>query len=245
MLSTFAVEKIPPPLPLPIKSANLIRIPISTLFFSSPLFTLPSPEIDVVTPKRETAQREMERRIVAQLLTSMDDLARQLPPGSPPVLVLGATNRPDSIDPAVRRAGRFDREFGLNVPSMAAREEILRVLCEPMRLADDTDFQRLARHTPGFVGADLKALVSEAGLNAISRAFHALAEPAALAPSAATGVAADEAVNAMDVDTQGEEQGDESEMAASAAFESGQTVADDIAAVARPLASNKMDTALR
>ena len=115
---------------------------------------------------------------MAQLLTSMDDLARLLPPGSPPVLVLGATNRPDSIDPAVRRAGRFDREFGLNVPSLGAREEILRVLCEPMRLAEDTDFLKLARNTPGFVGADLKALVSEAGLNAISRAFHAIAAPA-------------------------------------------------------------------
>ena len=183
---------------------------------------------------------------MAQLLTSMDDLARQLPPGSPPVLVLGATNRPDSIDPAVRRAGRFDREFGLNVPSMAAREEILRVLCEPMRLADDTDFQRLARHTPGFVGADLKALVSEAGLNAISRAFHALAEPpSSVAPAAASVAAADEAVTAMDVDTQSEERGEEVAASADVALESGQAVADETVAVARTLASKRMDTGLR
>ena len=79
-------------------------------------------EIDAITPKRETAQREMERRIVAQLLTCMDGLAWESNDGKP-VIVLGATNRPDSLDPALRRAGRFDHEIGLGVPDEAGREQ--------------------------------------------------------------------------------------------------------------------------
>ena len=77
-------------------------------------------EIDAITPKRESAQREMERRIVAQFLTCMDDLADE---GSKPVIVIGATNRPDSLDSALRRAGRFDHEIGLGVPNEDARME--------------------------------------------------------------------------------------------------------------------------
>jgi len=83
-------------------------------------------EIDAITPKRETAAREMERRIVAQLLTSMDALAFDKTDGKA-VLVIGATNRPDSLDPALRRAGRFDREIALNVPDEHARARILKV----------------------------------------------------------------------------------------------------------------------
>ncbi|EDQ92319.1 uncharacterized protein MONBRDRAFT_4780 [Monosiga brevicollis MX1] len=119
-------------------------------------------EIDVITPKRETAQREMERRIVAQLLTCLDGLAMHADEDQLyPVMVLGATNRPDSIDPALRRAGRFDREI-----CMSARVHILHVMADKMRLASDVDFQHLATLTPGYVGADLKALVNEAGINA-------------------------------------------------------------------------------
>jgi ribosome biogenesis ATPase len=141
--------------------------------FFLPLPLIPA-EIDVITPRRDTASKEMERRIVAQLLSSLDDLQEQLPVGAPPVVVLGATNRPDAIDPALRRAGRFDREFALNVPGLAAREQILRVLCQPLRLEEDLDFAVLARSTPGYVGADLKALVTEAGLSAMTRAFGVL-----------------------------------------------------------------------
>jgi len=83
-------------------------------------------EIDAITPKREVAVREMERRIVAQLLTCMDDIASDKT-GGKPVIVIGATNRPDSIDPALRRAGRFDREIALNVPDEHARARILQV----------------------------------------------------------------------------------------------------------------------
>ena len=125
-------------------------------------------EVDCISTKRETAAREMERRIVSQLVSCLDDLS-----GSPgcEVVVIGATNRPDSLDPALRRAGRFDREIGLGIPDQAAREKILAVLCRQMRLQPGTDLARLALLTPGYVGADLTSLTREAGLAAVSRVF--------------------------------------------------------------------------
>ncbi|KAA8895903.1 P-loop containing nucleoside triphosphate hydrolase protein [Sphaerosporella brunnea] len=130
-------------------------------------------EIDAITPKRESAQREMERRIVAQMLTCMDDLRPENNEGRP-VLIIGATNRPDSLDPALRRAGRFEKEICLTVPDEEAREKIIRVLCQKLRLSGDFDFRMLAKKTPGFVGADLSALTAEAGRAAINRIFQTL-----------------------------------------------------------------------
>ncbi|KTW26720.1 hypothetical protein T552_02726 [Pneumocystis carinii B80] len=130
-------------------------------------------EIDVVTPKRENAQREMERRIVAQLLTCMDDLSLDKT-GGKPVLIIGATNRPDSLDPALRRAGRFDHEICLNVPSEIGREKILRTLLKKVRLSGDFDYKKLAKMTPGYVGADLSSLVTTSGIVAIKRIFRLL-----------------------------------------------------------------------
>ncbi|KAJ1650757.1 Ribosome biogenesis ATPase rix7 [Dispira simplex] len=128
-------------------------------------------EIDAITPKRETAQREMERRIVAQLLTCMDDLSWDKTDYKP-VLIIGATNRADALDPALRRAGRFDREICMTVPDETARENILNVLCAKLRVAGDFDFRDLARKTPGYVGADLSALTSAAGMIAVKRIFQ-------------------------------------------------------------------------
>jgi len=85
-------------------------------------------EIDAITPKRESAQREMEKRIVAQMLTCMDDLTLKKT-GGKAVIVIGATNRPDSLDPALRRAGRFDREICLNVPDEVGREKCITPDC--------------------------------------------------------------------------------------------------------------------
>ncbi|KAI8800893.1 ribosome biogenesis ATPase RIX7 [Cladochytrium replicatum] len=130
-------------------------------------------EIDAITPKRDTAQREMERRIVAQLLTCMDDLAHEAESGRP-VMIIGATNRPDSLDPALRRAGRFDREIGLSVPDEQARKRILEKLCSRLRLGGDVDCAQLAKLTPGYVGADLNALTSEAGMVAVKRIFETM-----------------------------------------------------------------------
>ncbi|PWY83300.1 AAA-domain-containing protein [Aspergillus sclerotioniger CBS 115572] len=130
-------------------------------------------EIDAITPKRESAQREMEKRIVAQLLTCMDDLALEKTDGKP-VIVLAATNRPDSLDAALRRGGRFDKEINMTVPSEPVREQILRALTRKLRLADDLDFKTLAKRTPGFVGADLNDLVATAGSAAIKRYLELL-----------------------------------------------------------------------
>ncbi|KAJ9127332.1 hypothetical protein QFC24_000739 [Naganishia onofrii] len=127
-------------------------------------------EVDAITPKRETAQREMEKRIVGQLLTCMDDLATN----AEHVSVIAATNRPDSLDPALRRAGRFDREIEMGVPGIEAREEILKVLCSKLRLSAEIDYHALAMATPGYVGADLTALTAAAGLNAVKRVFEDL-----------------------------------------------------------------------
>ncbi|EJD54938.1 AAA-domain-containing protein [Auricularia subglabra TFB-10046 SS5] len=132
-------------------------------------------EIDAVTPKRESAQREMERRIVAQFLTCMDDLAWEKN-NNKPVIVIGATNRPDSLDAALRRAGRFDHEISMGVPDEEAREQILRVLSSKLRLSGDFDFKQLAKATPGYVGADLAALTGAAGVIAVKRIFQQISD---------------------------------------------------------------------
>ncbi|KAI9678181.1 MAG: hypothetical protein M1817_006126 [Caeruleum heppii] len=132
-------------------------------------------EIDAITPKRESAQREMEKRIVAQMLTCMDDLALEKTDGKP-VIIIAATNRPDSLDPALRRAGRFNKEINLSVPDEAAREKILHALTRKLRLSGSFDFRQLAKMTPGFVGADLNDLVSTAGVAATQRMFELLKE---------------------------------------------------------------------
>ncbi|KAJ0394969.1 hypothetical protein P43SY_010125 [Pythium insidiosum] len=130
-------------------------------------------EIDAITPKRETSQRGMEKRIVAQLLTSTDSL-NLANTGGKPVLIIGATNRPDALDSALRRAGRFDREICLGIPDEAARERILQVLSSKMKLAGDFDFKAIARRTPGFVGADLVSLTKEAAVIAVNRIFSTM-----------------------------------------------------------------------
>jgi len=125
-------------------------------------------EIDAITPKRDSAGREMERRIVAQMLTCMDELQNKF------VVVMGCTNRPDALDPALRRAGRFDREISMGIPDEPARARILTKMVSGMRLSGDIDVASLARLTPGYVGADLLALAKEAALNAVTRAFATL-----------------------------------------------------------------------
>ncbi|KAI9711068.1 MAG: hypothetical protein M1812_007262 [Candelaria pacifica] len=134
-------------------------------------------EIDAITPKREGAQREMEKRIVAQMLTCMDELALEKTDGKA-VIVLAATNRPDSLDPALRRDGRFDTEINLSIPSEPVREQILRTLTRRMKLGE-IDFPSLAKKTPGFVGADLNGLVTTAGAVALKRSIEIMKTQAA------------------------------------------------------------------
>ncbi|NXK86790.1 NVL protein, partial [Formicarius rufipectus] len=134
---------------------------------SSAPFILFIDEIDAITPKREVASKDMERRIVAQFLTCMDELNNVA--ATTQVLVIGATNRPDSLDPALRRAGRFDREICLGIPDEGAREKILRTLCRKLKLPECFEFGHLARLTPGYVGADLMALCREAAMCTVNR----------------------------------------------------------------------------
>lgn len=117
-------------------------------------------EVDAIAPKRETSQSQMEKRIVAQLLVCMDELERDT---SKPVMVLATTNRPDSIDPALRRGGRFDTEINIGVPNEQVRQSILKAQTRNTPLADNVDFKRLAKMSAGFVGADLHDFVGKAG----------------------------------------------------------------------------------
>lgn len=121
-------------------------------------------EIDSIGPKRSEVPSETERRLVAQLLTLMDGLKPR-----ENVVVIGATNRPDALDEALRRPGRFDRELVVGVPDREGRQQILQIHTRGMPLADCVDLQELARVTHGFVGADLGALCREAALESLRR----------------------------------------------------------------------------
>ena len=121
-------------------------------------------ELDALAPRRAESGGEVERRIVGQVLALMDGLASR---GQ--VVLIGATNQPNALDPAVRRPGRFDREIGLRVPDVRGRIEILRIHSKDAALASDVDLARIAQLTPGFVGADLEALCREAAMIALRR----------------------------------------------------------------------------
>lgn len=121
-------------------------------------------ELDAIAPKREETQGETERRTVAQLLTLMDGLKSR---GQ--VVVIGATNRPDSLDQALRRPGRFDREIEIGVPDSDEREEILEIHTRNMPLAEDVNLHKIASTTHGFVGADLESLCKEAAMRVVRR----------------------------------------------------------------------------
>ena len=121
-------------------------------------------ELDSIAPKREEVTGEVERRVVAQLLTMMDGLEER---GQ--VIVIAATNRVDSVDPALRRPGRFDREIEIGVPDVQDRQEIFNIHTRGMPLADDVDIERLSNETHGFVGADIASLAKEGAMKALRR----------------------------------------------------------------------------
>lgn len=123
-------------------------------------------EIDTISSNRVNAGKDMERRIVAQLLICLDALR------DAQVIVIGATNRVDSLDPALRRVGRFDQEITLGIPDRSARGQILRIICSHLRLAEPFNYDEIAALTPGYVGADLLALASRSALYAIKRAYR-------------------------------------------------------------------------
>jgi transitional endoplasmic reticulum ATPase len=121
-------------------------------------------EIDAIAPKREEAFGDVEKRVVAQLLALMDGLSER---GN--VIVIGATNRPESVDPALRRPGRFDRELEVGVPNVEGRIEVLQIHTRGMPLADDINLKKLASELHGYTGADIKALCREAAMKAMKR----------------------------------------------------------------------------
>ena len=121
-------------------------------------------ELDSIAPKREDVSGEVERRVVAQLLTLLDGMQ-----GRDNVIVIGATNRPDAIDPALRRGGRFDRELEIGVPDKNGRSEIIGIHTRGMPISDDFEIEWLLDTTHGFVGADISALVREAAMKALRR----------------------------------------------------------------------------
>ena len=121
-------------------------------------------EIDSIAPKRDDTSGDVERRVVAQLLSLMDGLEERTE-----VVVIGATNRVDALDPALRRGGRFDREIEVGVPDKEGRTEILQVHTRGMPLAEGIDIEQYAENTHGFVGADIEQLAKEAAMNALRR----------------------------------------------------------------------------
>jgi len=121
-------------------------------------------ELDAIAPKREEVTGEVERRVVAQLLALMDGLG-----GRGNVIVIGATNRPGALDPALRRPGRFDREIEIGVPDKTARFEIMQIHTRGMPLAKDVDLKKLSEMTHGYTGADLAALCRETAMKALRR----------------------------------------------------------------------------
>ena len=121
-------------------------------------------EIDAIAPKREEVTGEVERRTVAQLLTLMDGLKSR---GQ--VMVIGATNRVDALDPAIRRPGRFDREIEIGVPDKDGRKEVLQIHTRSMPLEEDVDLDEIADVTHGFVGADIESLAKEAAMRVLRR----------------------------------------------------------------------------
>lgn len=128
-------------------------------------------EIDAIAPKREEmgGEKQVERRVVAQLLALMDGLESR---GE--IIVIGATNIPNSLDPALRRPGRFDRELAISIPDQRGRLEILHIHTRGMPLAEDVDLEKLSQITHGFVGADLEALCREAAMNALRKMMRSV-----------------------------------------------------------------------
>jgi transitional endoplasmic reticulum ATPase len=137
-------------------------------------------EIDAVAPKRAEVTGEVEKRVVAQLLSLMDGFVAR---GQ--VIVIGATNIPEVLDPALRRPGRFDREIEIGVPNTQARLQILKIHTRAMPLAADVDLKEVAEHSHGFVGADLEALGQEVGMIALRRFLSSV-------PLDTDGIAAEE-----------------------------------------------------
>jgi len=124
-------------------------------------------EVDTIAPKRDKANGESEKRIVSQMLTLMDGITAEKQ-----IMVVAATSKPNDIDGALRRFGRFSREIEITSPDENGRWEILKIKCRNMALADDVDLKKIAHDTHGYTGGDLAQLALEAGLQAVRGQLH-------------------------------------------------------------------------
>ncbi|KAM3939036.1 ATPase family gene 2 protein homolog A [Leptodactylus fuscus] len=155
-------------------------------------------ELDSLCPKREGAQNEVEKRVVASLLTLMDGIGSEQSQGQ--LLVLAATNRPDSLDPALRRPGRFDREIEIGVPNAHGRLDILqRILNKVPHQLKEEELTDLANSAHGYVGADLAALCQEAGSNALRRKLGEMGSPSDSDLAASVAISMNDFLQAMKV----------------------------------------------
>ena len=126
-------------------------------------------EIETIIGRRETANKEMERRIVAQIMTCIDDISEKQLKLNAPVFIIGATSKPEFIDSSMRRSGRFDVEIHIGFPTLEMREEMLKCITKNNKISNKINFGEIAKKTPGYLAADLQALCRAAGHNAINR----------------------------------------------------------------------------
>jgi ribosome biogenesis ATPase len=144
--------------------------------FSKVVETAPSilfiDEIETILGKRENASKDMERRIVAQIMSCIDDINYKEMKLENPVFIIGATSKPEFIDSSVRRSGRFDKEIHIGFPNQEMREKMLASMCKDKKLSPEVDFNKIAHMTPGYLAADLQSLIREAGRAAIRRIIN-------------------------------------------------------------------------
>ena len=134
-------------------------------------------EIETIIGRRETANKEMERRIVAQIMTCIDDISEKQLKLNAPVFIIGATSKPEFIDSSMRRSGRFDVEIHIGFPTLEMREEMLKCITKNNKISNKVNFGEIAKKTPGYLAADLQALCRAAGHNAINRLIKSEKNP--------------------------------------------------------------------
>ena len=153
------------------ESEQIIRNLFNTVTQSAPSILFID-EIETIIGKRETANKEMERRIVAQIMTCIDDINEKQFEINAPVFIIGATSKPEFIDSSMRRSGRFDVEIHIGFPSLEMREEMMKSITKKNKISPKINFSEIAKKTPGYLAADLQALCRAAGHNAINRLIN-------------------------------------------------------------------------
>jgi ribosome biogenesis ATPase len=153
------------------ESENKIRKLFNKVVESAPSILFID-EIESIIGRRENASKDMERRIVAQIMSCIDEISFSQLTKSAPVFIIGASSKPEFIDSSVRRSGRFDKEIHIGFPSLEARESMLKSMAKGKKISEEVDYKNLAKLTPGYLAADLQSLLRESGRNAIKRIIN-------------------------------------------------------------------------